>query len=141
MQLNFSADIIAIAGPVKAKSLRAGASPAEAAMYRIERLGYRLLLTLPEGLRRRLFIDSTLSGNCTFILARLYSLDSRGVLDHHVQELPRQTGLALERMPGLPANPCPIGWNRVYRGRCATQGQAFGRTSNLRTANGFYAET
>jgi hypothetical protein len=93
MQLNFSADIIAIAGPVKAKSLRAGASPAEAAMYGIEGLGYRLLLTLPEDLRRGLFAESTLSGNCRFVLAGLDSLDSRGALDHYVQELPCQTGL------------------------------------------------
>jgi len=62
-------------------------------MHLIERLGYGLLLKLPEGLRKRLFAESDLSADCKLVLATLYYLDSKRALSEYVRELPRQTCL------------------------------------------------
>lgn len=63
-------------------------------MHVIESIGYKLLLNLPEHMRRLLFVELGLETNEKFVLASLYYLDSKGKLDEFQYELPVETGLS-----------------------------------------------
>lgn len=62
-------------------------------MFLIEKEGLKLLLHLPEGLRKALFTRTDLDKNTKFVLATLYYLDSKNDLPSYQEELPKQTGL------------------------------------------------